>query len=240
MNIIKFYPFSEATLDFAPKPEPSSKFLPSWYKKTPSFIDNDEGLRMGQANATVKKCMPIFDIITAGYIIPLPCDVYLDATNPERLSWSIPGSLLSYQGDMFASHAREQFSEMPIDKNIYHKDLLRIFPFWAVGTAKGYSSLFVQPQYSDDTPLTALQAIVDTDAFVSDGHLSFLVQKGFKGVIKQGTPLVQIIPFKRESWKMDIVSPEESAKKMGTQRLQVRSSFTNSYKNKFRSKKDYS
>jgi hypothetical protein len=100
--------------------------------------------------------------------------------------------------------------------------------------------LFVQPQYSDDTPLTALQAIVDTDAFVSDGHLSFLVQKGFKGVIKQGTPLVQIIPFKRESWKMDIVSPEESAKKMGTQRLQVRSSFTNSYKNKFRSKKDYS
>jgi hypothetical protein len=170
----------------------------------------------------------------------MPCDVYLDATDPERLSWSIPMSLLSYQGDMFASHAREQFSEMPIDKNKYHKDLLRIFPFWAVETTKGYSTLFVQPQYSDETPLLALQAIVDTDAFVSDGHLSFLVEKGFKGVIKQGTPLVQVIPFKRESWKMELVPIEESLKKVSSQRLKIRSSFMNAYKNKFRSKKDYS
>jgi len=239
MNVIKFYPFNEGTLEFTPMPRPASKFLPSWYKKTPSLVNNEDALKHGHANTTVKKCMPIFDIITAGYILSAPCDIYLDATNPEKLSWSIPTTLISFQGDMFASHSREQYSEMPMDKDKYHKDLLRIFPFWAAETGKGYSTIFMQPQYSDPTPLVAMQAIVDTDSFVSDGHLSFLVEKNFKGVIKQGTPLVQLIPFKREPWKMSLGSLEESYKKMQSQRLKVRSNFMNAYKNKFRAKKDY-
>lgn len=239
MNIIRFYPFNEGTLEFAPKPEPASKFLPNWYKKMPATIDNDNAIKSGHVNATVKKCMPVFDLITAGYIVSAPCDIYIDATNPAKLSWSIPQTLISYQADMFASHAIDQYSEMPVDKNKYHKDLLRIFPFWAVETSSGYSTMFVQPQYSDPTPLVALQAIVDTDKFMSDGHLSFWVEKDFNGVIKQGTPLVQIIPFKRESWKMEIAGLEESTKKMHSQRLKVRSTFVNAYKDKFRTKKDY-
>jgi len=239
MNIIKFYPFNEGTFEFAPQPEPASKFLPSWYKKMPATINNENALKFGQSNTTIKKCMPVFDLITAGYIISAPCDIYIDATNPEKLSWSIPQTLISYQGDMFASHAPEQYSEMPIDKSKYHKDLLRIFPFWAVGTTSGYSTLFMQPQYSDPTPLVAMQAIMDTDRFISDGHLSFLVEKDFNGVIKQGTPLVQVVPFKRESWQMEIAGIDESLKKMHSQRLKVRSTFVNAYKDKFRIKKEY-
>lgn len=239
MNIIKFYPFSEGTLEFAPRPEPASRFLPAWYKKMSATINNDDALKFGHSNTTIKKCMPVFDLITAGYIIPAPCDIYIDATNPERLSWSIPQTLLPFQADMFASHAPEQYSEMPIDKGRYHKDLLRIFPFWAVGTVSGYSTMFLQPQYSDPTPLVAMQAIVDTDSFISDGHLSFLVEKDFKGVIKQGTPLVQVVPFKRESWQMEIADVDEASQKMKSQRLKVRSTFVNAYKDKFRTKKDY-
>jgi hypothetical protein len=238
MKKIKFYPYSEDTSIFSPVPETSSRFLPEWYKKTPSTIDNG-GMAFGQPGTTVKKCMPIFDLITAGYMITAPCDIYLDATNPEKLEWSIPMPLLSYQGDMFAIHAPEQYENLPINKKIHHKNLLRVFPFWAVGTPKGYSLLVLQPTYSDSSPLTALQAIVDTDTFITDGHLSFLVEKDFKGVIKQGTPLIQVIPFKRESWQKEIVSTEDAQGVFHSQRLKVRSMFLNGYKNLFRSKKEY-
>jgi len=239
MNVIKFYPHSEDAMLFSEPPSPATKFLPNWYKKTPAVIDNDSGLKFGNANTTVKKCMPIFDLMTAGYIISAPCDIFIDATNPERLTWSIPQTLASFKGDMFATHAREQYSEMPIDYSRYHKDLLRIFPLWVVGTQSGYSTMFMQPAYADKTPLLAMQAIVDTDTFISDGYFSFLVEKDFKGVIKQGSPLIQLIPFKRNDWKMEIASVEESEKKLKGQRLKVRSSFMNAYKNKFRHKKDY-
>jgi hypothetical protein len=238
MKKIKFYPFSEDTSIFAEQPRQASKFLPSWYKKTPPVIDNG-GIAHGQLGSTVKKCMPIFDLISAGYIISAPCDIYLDATNPEKLEWSIPLGLMSFQGDMFAIHAKQQYEEMPVNKDLHHKDLLRIFPFWAVGTPKGYSSIFLQPAYSDPSPLTALQAIVDTDGFITDGHLSFWVEKDFKGIIKQGTPLIQVIPFKREAWTKEIASSEESAKIFYKQRLSLRSMFSNGYKNLFRQRKIY-
>jgi hypothetical protein len=238
MKKIKFYPFSGETAIFAVEPQQASKFLPSWYKKTSTMIDNG-GMSFGQPGTTVKKCMPIFDLISAGYIVSAPCDIYLDSTNPEKLEWSIPLGLMSFQADMFAIHAKEQYDTMPVNLQIHHKDLLRIFPFWAVGTPKGYSSIFLQPAYSDHSPLTALQAIVDTDTFITDGHLSFWVEKDFKGVIKQGTPLIQVIPFKREAWQKELVPVSESESLFHKQRLLVRSMFMNGYKNLFRQRKTY-
>jgi hypothetical protein len=128
---------------------------------------------------------------------------------------------------------------MPVDTSKHHKDLIRIFPFWIVETESGYSTMFRQPAYSDSSVLTAVEAIMDTDAFLSDGHLSFWVKKDFKGVIKQGTPLVQVIPFKRDSWQMEIGSVEDSERKQKSQRLKIRSTFMNAYKNMFRFKKEY-
>lgn len=238
-NVIKFYPFSAESMELAEKPQPAAKFLPEWYKRQPALVDND-GMRYGHPSTTVKKCMPIFDSMTAGYIMTAPCDIYVDATDPEKLTWSIPAALSHMKSDMFASHDFLQYSEYPIDPSRHHKTLLRIYPFWAVGTPKGYSTLFIQPLHADqDSPLTALSGIVDTDTFLSEGHLSFLVKKGFKDVIKQGTPLIQIIPFKRESWSSEIVDLEEAKITSNKQNLKLRSTFVNGYKDRFRSKKEY-
>jgi hypothetical protein len=115
-------------------------------------------------------------------------------------------------------------------------------PLWAIKTPPGYSTMFIHPQLSMDSPLWAFPGIIDTDTFIVDGHFSFLVDKTFKGVIKQGTPLVQVIPFKREdwsSWTGEEIASEVSSKALNTQRLKLRSNFVNAYKNKFRFKKEY-
>lgn len=239
-NVIRFYPLSDKTVDFTPEPKPGSKALPEWYKKQPGSIDSGELLaQVGQPTSTVKKCLPIFDVITAGYIVVAPLDIYVDATDPEKLSYQIPAALTQFKGDIFATHDRRQYGHMPMDSDLYHADLLRIMPFWIASTPPGFSCLFLDPLLRDDSPLTALPGLIDTDGYPSDGHLSFKVQKGFKGIIKQGTPLVQVIPFRREDWKMELVDAEKSESFLKKHRMNLRSTFSNGYKNKFRSPKEY-
>lgn len=240
MPTIKFYPFSQETKDFALEPAPATRNIPRWYKKQDGN-KGDESLipSSGQAASTVKRCMPVFDAMTAGYMLTAPCDIYIDASDPAKLDVQIPNSLHRFKADLFAKHSPEQYDHYPIDRNRYHPELLRIMPTYSVGTEKGYSVLFTQPIHQDKTPLFAIAGIIDTDKFISLGHVSFLVEKGFKGTIKQGTPLYQLIPFKREEWDSEIIDVDESKRITGMQSLQLRSTFLNGYKNKFRSKKDY-
>jgi hypothetical protein len=237
-KIIRFYPFNESTQQFSPEPVPASKMVPEWYRKQPSIVKNDNAYIGGGVDATIKKCMAIFDAITMGYLILAPCDIYVDATDPEKLSYSVPMKIKQFQSDLFAVHSFDQYDHYPLDNSIYHKQLLRIFPFWSVETQKGYSSMYMQPLHRElDTQ--AIPGIIDTDKFVSEGHMSFLIKKGFKGVIKQGTPLIQVVPFKRESWTSKVVNLTEALKTLTVQRFILRSKFINSYKENFWIKKEY-
>lgn len=238
-NNIYFYPFSERTLAFAPKPIPASKALPEWYKSQPASLNEEELIPKGLMSSTIKRCMPIFDYITAGYVITIPCDLYIDATNPEKIEWSVPMPMKSFANDMIATHAPEQYSHYPIDTTKYHKQLFRIMPFWSVKTDPGYSTLFMHPTHKDPVPFLTFGGLIDTDNFITDGHLSMLIEKDFKGIIKQGTPFVQVIPIKRENWQMKIMDSTDSTKDIMPQRLNLRSTFVSGYKNKMRSKKEF-
>lgn len=238
MPIIKFHPFTDQTSNFAEPPKPSARHIPEWYREQPGQVPGKSALEAGVIASTIKKCMPVFDITTAGYMIAAPCDIYLDSRDPDKLIYSIPEHIRQFKGDLFSTHAAEQYSEYPIDPNRYHKDLLRIQPFWSIGTPEGYSTIFANP-FHRNSPLFAFSAIIDTDNFVSEGHLSFLVEKDFDGIIKQGTPIMQIIPFQREAWESEVLTEEQALPLLKKQRLGLRSVFSNAYKNKFRSKKEY-
>jgi hypothetical protein len=64
--------------DFFP-PKPAVKEVPEWYKNTPEYV-GDVGKKITSANNTphtVKKCMPVFDAITGGYIIVSAADIFV-------------------------------------------------------------------------------------------------------------------------------------------------------------------
>lgn len=240
MSIIKFYPFSKETSHMAPPPTPASKNIPLWYKKQPSYgADEETLLRSGNSASTIKRCMPVFDIMTSGYILYMPCDIFIDATNPEKLQWSIPQQASLIKKDLVSTHSPEQVSHYPLKTDIYHKDLFRLLPFWAIETEKGYSCLLTQPFHSDPVPFRVFSGIIDTDNFIADGHFSFQFEKNFKGIIERGTPIVQVIPFKREDYKMEILDPETSNKIIMMQRFKIRSRFKNFYRDHMRQPKEY-
>ena len=156
-------------------------------------MNNDPSISNGQMKLTAKKCQAFFDAMSAGYLLRMPMDLYIDTTDGKQ-EFELPLDCRAYQSRLMATHTNEQVSHMKWDEQVYIRHILRIHPTWLVRTPKGYSSFFTQPIHQDPSPILAVSAIIDTDNFLSDGHLSFLVKKGFKGVIKQGTPLCQVVP----------------------------------------------
>ena len=60
------------------KPVPAYTMVPEWYKKTESYIGGEKKpTESGDTLATIKRCMPVFDAISAGYLILLPADVWV-------------------------------------------------------------------------------------------------------------------------------------------------------------------
>jgi hypothetical protein len=233
---VKFLQSYPHLVDAFPTPEPATKNVPEWYRKQPNIAGEDPNTpQNGSLRLTVKKCQAFFDAMAAGYTLKVPVDIFIDTTD-GKFDIQLPGEMQRFRAELIAHHSTEQISQMPFDKGIYCDTVLRIHPTWMVSTSKGYSTLFMNPMHQAPTPLSTVEAIIDTDKFWSDGHLSFLVHRNFKGIIKQGTPLVQVIPFKRDEYEMELVK-DFDPEKTNLQRRIVRSTFQNGYRMKFWQKK---
>ena len=62
------------------KPYPASKDIPEWFKNTPPVAEND---------LTARRCIPLLDSFSAGYMIPLFSDVYFNEENDSFVSKSV-------------------------------------------------------------------------------------------------------------------------------------------------------
>lgn len=229
-NIINFICEHEK-LDYIPKPIPASKMLPEWYKNMPSYVDGIKIHNAQGANGTIKKCMPVFDTMTTGYLILLPCDVHISRDNS-----GMPEVTPSFGEKMVTDHSLGQAITFDIPKE-YYRQLLKWTNFWKIKTPKGWSVMFVQPMHRDDLPFQILPGIVDTDEFVLSVQFPFLLKKDFEGTLPKGTPIAQVIPFKRENWKAEYGSQTS----LETQKfLDNHSSiFENRYKKTSWKKKNY-
>jgi hypothetical protein len=211
------------------QPKPASFLVPDWYNNTKSYLSGSKKpTGGGGTSATIKKCMPVFDAITAGYIIKSPADVWVSIKDGQQyFEWSalnLIGFHLIDQAPLHPDKKPHAFSKW---NNL-----------WAIKTPRGYSCLFVQPMHRESV-FTILPGIVDTDKYYAPVNFPFVINDPqFEGLIPAGTPIAQVIPFKRESWKMEIGTEEDVKKQMSiVQKLQTK--FFDSYKTMFWSRKEY-
>jgi hypothetical protein len=191
---IEFIAVNKLSYEVFDKPQKTSSLVPDWYKKQGKYADNKFSVgENGNPNHTIKACMPIFDMMTAGYTITLPADVYFEEDGTVKWSTDMLSAV--------ESHPKSQFSEYNVldgyKKNIAYKFIQP----WIIKTPPGYSTMFIHPTYTPDLPFYTLPAIVDTDKHPIMVNFPFFLKEDFTGLIPYGTPIVQIIPFKRENWK---------------------------------------
>jgi hypothetical protein len=178
------------------KPRPASEFIPEWYKNAKTYLHPSGKQKLiddGSPYSSVKKCMPVFDMMTAGYIMQTPYDIYITQT---------PDGPYFQWGEMKAIHfqSMEQTQNHPYFRDINYA--ARIIHPWSIKTPKGWSIMVMEPQHHEPGPIAVSSGIVDTDKHQMPFNIFLkLRDSNFEGVIEAGTPLVQIIPFKRQDWE---------------------------------------
>jgi hypothetical protein len=197
---INFRATSKTEFEVHLKPYPAVKQLPKWFTQaSPYFGDNaypDDGklhFRNRIANATFKKCVPLLDGISAGYLIPLWADVMVEQDNGfPKIYWKTITDVFALHG----SPSREIPAPAGYDQVVY-----KYLNCWIPQTPKGYSCLITSPLGYNDLPFKAVPAIVDTDSSTLELVFPMWVKTGFEGIVEKGTPLIQVIPFKRDDWE---------------------------------------
>jgi hypothetical protein len=235
LNNIKFTNFFGAGEMYAPTP--ASANIPSWYKNMESYAGGKKALDSEEekSTATAKRCMPIFDAINSGYILYTDSDVIISRTETETgktipyYNWKKPTTV--------DFHPKWQLPEHPSDTG--HISYPKWQNSWAIKTPSGYSCLFVQP-FHRDSVFTILPGVVDTDKYNAPVNFPFVLNDiNFEGLIPAGTPMAQVIPFKRDDWKMSVELNPTDVTDIIRSSKGISSKYFDGYKTLFRTKKEY-
>lgn len=216
MKKIKFYTDDPQVMEIFP-PKPISQDLPEWLDK----IDDDNEFN-------VTHCAPVMDWMNSGYIIYNAWETLLQ----EKLFQFRKGIELETQN--------KRPSLRKINPSVYAGECLpvkngpysyfRIETDFKVVTPPGYSCMVMQPFYDFNSEYKIMPGIIDTDK-----HDWVISAVGYTTNTKlrllPGEKLLQIVPFKRDEWTME----------METQQMysQLFHYIRGAYNKLFRSKKVY-
>ena len=204
-QIIKFIAQDEHVWEVRPRPYPSIKKLPTWWKEIPAYSNHKNKFDLDPYSAvTVKRCVPTLDMLGAGYYVPLWSDLLVtQQNNIPVVKWAASTRVLDVWSDKQGANFKiiDGYSKM-FFKNLHG---------WTIKTPPGWSSMFIHPVAYPDMPFHTISGIVDTDVFDGEINVPFAIKDGFEGVIEKDTPMFQIIPFKRDQWtsEFDLKKPNE-------------------------------
>lgn len=185
--------------DVIPKPVPAYKKIAEWFGKIPPHLKLEEGAprdAFGQAVMTAKKCLPLLDGMSLGYVITTAADFTI-RTGPKG---SDLVDLLSPNiFNMASTHNIIQLggaNNSPTGK----RPAVKFHNPWVVKTRPGWSTLFVPVLNQMDKRFTCLAAAVDTDTYPKQVNFPAVFHlDNFDELIPAGTPLVVAIPYRRQS-----------------------------------------
>ena len=192
-SVIEFYCHPDMA-DVLIPPKPAAKYIADWFKRIkPSYEERDT---FGAPAMTAKKCMPMLDAMSLGYVIPLQGDLsvktnedcsQIDVHNPPLLRLAEFHDIRQIGGS-----AAPGAPAKPI-KFINH---------WVVKTKPGWSTLFM-PLINgglESPHFTCLGGLVDTDTYPKEVNFPAIWHtKNADVTLEAGTPLVVAIPILRSS-----------------------------------------
>jgi hypothetical protein len=240
-------------------PIPASSAIPNWYKECPVLVDSSLSKprtkccifskNSSSTNTTFKNCTPFLDGISSGYILRLPIDVQFRYTDKGFIDFGFRIPAIASDEDLspyelITTHHEGQHPGLP-NLNINNNLKPLVFKFnlnFSIKTPTGYSTFYTHPINRYDLPFMVYSGVVDTDRYNIPVQFPFQITYNFKHeedilIIPRGTPICQVIPFKREEWKSNVERYNKSKDKKN--RLLYFSKIVNAYKSRYWSKKKY-
>lgn len=213
--------FHESTV-----PVPATQGVPEWYKQMPARRPNK---KIPTSDLTIKKCVPVFDAMSAGYLFFTPCDLYVTQVDGEPQYTTSMQRVIEY-------HSQSQANLHPAANGVQFPKWINA---WSIKTPRGYSTLFVPPIHNPNPWFVCFEGLVDTDKYIGNVNFPFVLKDPkFEGLIPAGTPLIQAIPFKRDNWKFTIGGAKEKAE-AENQARELNMFFWDRYKTLYRTIKNW-
>ncbi len=183
--------------EFLDIPKPAQQYIPEWYAKSERFVGGEPKIKQdGGTNKALKLCFPYLDALTSGYTIELWTDIQVKQTvDGPQFKWMMEPQPVN-------SRDIEPAKLLPIPLGCSKHQFVWMPPM-CFKLPVGYSLLVTHPLNRHDLPFVTLSGVIDADKGIALGNYPFFLQKDFEGVIEAGTPIAQIIPFKRESWESE-------------------------------------
>lgn len=188
------------------RPVPSNKMQPDWWKKS-----KVHAIQNGVATITLRSCPAMHDWLATGYYIATSTDIeciYDDNRNSWHTRTPASKSTGEFKNQTSPTHDKAQlmkdnFSFIINDEESSNMDAFKFRVPWRVETPPGYSCLYLDPFLHQNKWFRTWQGVMDTDMFntQTDNQQVIvypLVKKSF--VIPKDTPIVQIVPYRREEW----------------------------------------
>lgn len=193
---VEWKPSTPEAVEEADPPKPAKLYMPDWYKKLPPFESGNKpqfNSDSFQANSTEKLCMPFFDTFVTGYIQETWADIIVEPNGSGGVNVSHANPRLKILGE----RENSPFKSYPDGFSNRH---YYWFTQWEPKTPKGWSTLYMHPMNHFDLPFLTINGVMDTDRWWIGGGLPFYLREGFEGIIPKGTPMYQMVFFKRENW----------------------------------------
>lgn len=213
---IKFLSPNKLMMEVREKPVPAANMIPQWWKEMPVYVGNKKSIDLNpQPNVTAKRCFPLLDGISAGYIMPLWADILVEQQDGgPYIKWNTSDKVVE-------AWSWEQSSSYEIPDG-FDKTVFKYLHGWVVKTPPGYSCLITHPIGYNNLPIKTLSGIIDSDSLDTFANSPFIVKSGFEGIIEKGTPMFQIIPFKRDSWKSSFDVMDDLRLEINTEKLRTK------------------
>jgi hypothetical protein len=177
-----------------PAPVRAKTALPDWFRKLPA-IDETQ-VSPTNSGITVKRCMPFLDAMAAGWVIGLAASVRMEISDGGKTvdcGWDFDRTLVSNH----ASHQVAGNPREPLPPCKFHN-------YWTIRTPPGWSCLFVPPLNRPNGVFEVVAGVVDTDTYQSEIHFPFFaIGEDGLHMLERGTPIVQVIPFRRDASDLD-------------------------------------
>jgi hypothetical protein len=200
-QVIKFHAIDKHVMEVRPKPEPASSFMPEWWKNMQPYVNKKYDVAPA-STVTAKKCFPLLDSMMAGYIVPLWADMYVtQQAGVPLIKWAT-------HRDVLEAWATQQSKGFDVPEG-FTEPAFKYLHDWIIETPKGWSCLITHPIGYQNLPFRTITGVVDTDKLKTQINTPFFIKEGFEGIIEQGTPMFQIIPIKRTTWKAEYSIKEE-------------------------------
>ena len=196
---------------FASHPVPASKAIPDYWKQA-SADPNEDGYHNGPWNTTVKSCLPFLDAMTQGYIIPLWADLHVKSSQNSAGEIEPIFTWGAHHFTVIEKHTPDQTRTVPAIQRGLGDVAFKFVSPYIIETPPGYSSLFVRPLNNAHEYIDMFSAVVSTDVYPNNINFPFAWTgpSDYEGVIPIGTPVIQVIPFKRVDFRHEVKEISEA------------------------------